>query len=92
MNLALVRTSTCAALLAMACCAMTAAPAAEPSKDGIYFPTATTHTETDEYTRYELLDARQRHLQDRVRRHGDDPGAKYYYNPIRKGASPATRR
>ena len=37
------------AFLAFACCST---PKAQGTKDGIYLPTATGHTETDEYTRY----------------------------------------
>ena len=55
MNHALARTSTVGLLLTLAAGVLTVAYAAEPPADGIYLPTATTQTETDEYTRYELL-------------------------------------
>jgi hypothetical protein len=83
LNRALVRTSTCALLLAFAVVAF----AAEPSKDGIYFPTATTQTETDEYTRYELLAPDSGKFKITYEVTATTAGAKYYYNPIRKGSA-----
>jgi hypothetical protein len=83
LNLALARTSTAALLLAIA----VAASAAEPSKDGIYFPTATTQTETDEYTRYELLAPGSGKFKITYEVTATTAGAKYYYNPIRKGSA-----
>jgi hypothetical protein len=82
-NLALVRISTSALLLATAF----AASAAEPSKDGIWFPTATTQTETDEYTRYELLAPDSGKFKITYEVTATTAGAKYYYNPIRKGSA-----
>ena len=55
MNLAIARTSTVGLLLALPSGVLTGASAAEPPADGIYLPTAATQSETDEYTRYELL-------------------------------------
>jgi hypothetical protein len=86
LNLALVRTSTSAFLLAFACCS-SVVRAAEPSKDGIYFPTATTQTETDEYTRYELLAPDSGKFKITYEVTATTAGAKYYYNPIRKGSA-----
>jgi len=83
-NVALARNST-AVLLTLACLA-TAAHAAEPSKDGIYFPTATTQTETDEYTRYELLAPDSGKFKITYEVTATTAGAKYFYNPIRKGS------
>ena len=83
LNPTLARTSTAALLLAIAI----AASAAEPSKDGIYFPTATTQTETDEYTRYELLAPDSGKFKITYEVTATTAGAKYYYNPIRKGSA-----
>src|SRR5215813_6812991 len=82
-NLTLVRTSTAAFLLAIA----VASSAAEPSKDGIYFAGATTQTETDEYTRYELLAPDSGKFKITYEVTATTAGAKYYYNPIRKGSA-----
>src|SRR6187401_1986236 len=82
-NSALVRTSTAALLLAIAIAAF----AAEPAKDGIWFPTATTQTETDEYTRYELLAPGSSKFKITYDVTATTAGAKYYYNPIRKGSA-----
>ncbi len=76
-----------AMLSAIACVALTGAHAAEAPKDGIYFATATTQTETDTYTRYELLapgSGRFKIIYDVT---AATAGAKYYYNPIRKGST-----
>jgi hypothetical protein len=83
-NLALVRISTSALLLATA---FAASSAAEPSKDGIWLPTATTQTETDEYTRYELLAPDSGKFKITYEVTATTAGAKYYYNPIRKGSA-----
>jgi hypothetical protein len=83
LNLALARTSIAALVLAIA----VAASAAEPSKDGIYIPTATTQTETDEYTRYELLAPGSGKFKITYEVTATTAGAKYYYNPIRKGSA-----
>ena len=66
---------------------MTFARAAEPAKDGIYLPTATTQTETDEYTRYELLAPDSGKFRITYEVTATTAGAKYYYNPIRKGSA-----
>lgn len=87
MNVALARNSTSALLLAITCSLVTVAHAAEPSKDGIYFPTATTQTETDEYTRYELLAPGSGSFKITYEVTATTAGAKYYYNPIRKGSA-----
>ena len=86
MNVALARIST-SVLLAIVCCLITVARAAEPSKDGIYFPAATTQTETDEYTRYELLEPGSGKFKITYEVTATTAGARYYYNPIRKGSA-----
>jgi hypothetical protein len=86
-NEALARNPTSAVLLAIACCLLTVARAAETPKDGIYFPTATTQTETDEYTRYELLAPGSGRFKITYEVTATTAGARYYYNPIRKGSA-----
>lgn len=75
-----------AVLFAVAWCFVASVPAAETSKDGIYFPTATTQTETDEYTRYELLAPGSGRFKITYDVTATTAGAKYFYNPIRKGS------
>ena len=74
----------CASLAVLALCP---AVHAQASKDGIYFPTATTQTETDEYTRYELLAPGSAKFKITYEVTATTAGAKYYYNPIRKGST-----
>jgi len=74
----------CASLAAFALCPVAHA---QVSKDGIYFATATTQTETDEYTRYELLAPGSSKFKITYDVTATTAGAKYYYNPIRKGSA-----
>ncbi|HTJ17741.1 MAG TPA: hypothetical protein VL494_13270 [Steroidobacteraceae bacterium] len=74
----------CASLVVFALCP---AAHAQASKDGIWFPTATTQTETDEYTRYELLAPGSSKFKITYDVTATTAGAKYYYNPIRKGST-----
>jgi len=74
----------CASLVVFALCP---AAHAQASKDGIWFPTATTQTETDEYTRYELLAPGSSKFKITYEVTATTAGAKYYYNPIRKGST-----
>jgi hypothetical protein len=53
----------------------------------VYFPTAAAQTETDEYTRYELLDPETASFKITYEVTAATAGAKFYYNPIRKGSS-----
>jgi hypothetical protein len=55
-------------------------------RDGPYFPTATTQTEADEYTRYELLAPETASFKITYEVTATTAGAKYFYNPIRKGS------
>lgn len=55
--------------------------------DGVYFPSAVGQTETDEYTRYELLDPQTASFRIYYEVSAATAGAKYYYNPIRKGSA-----
>src|SRR5262245_51397189 len=55
--------------------------------DGLYFPAATTQTETDEYTRYELLEPGSGRFRIYYEVTAATAGATHYYNPIRKGST-----
>jgi hypothetical protein len=57
-----------------------------PAKDGLYFPTPVAQTETDEYTRYELLAPATSSFKIYYEVTATTAGAKYFYNPIRKGS------
>ena len=57
-----------------------------PPGDGLYFPTATTQTEADEYTRYELLAPESASFKITYEVTATTAGARYFYNPIRKGS------
>ena len=63
------------------------ADAPEASKDGFYFPGAVGQTETDEYTRYELLAPETASFKIFYEVTAATAGAKFFYNPIRKGSS-----
>lgn len=54
--------------------------------DGLYFPQSTTQTEADEYTRYELLSPETASFRINYEVTATTAGARYYYNPIRKGS------
>jgi hypothetical protein len=57
------------------------------TKDGPYFPAAIGQTEADEYTRYELLEPDTASFKIFYEVSATTPGAKYFYNPIRKGSA-----
>jgi len=59
-------------------------PAAE--KDGLYFPAAVGQTEADAYTRYELLAPDTASFKIYYEVTATTAGARFYYNPIRKGS------
>ncbi len=59
-------------------------PAAE--KDGQYFPEAVGQTEADAYTRYELLAPETASFKIYYEVTATTAGARFYYNPIRKGS------
>src|SRR5690348_14133988 len=79
-------TRATAVLVSIACSALVSARAAEPAKDGIYFETSTTQSEADAYTRYELLEPGSGRFKIYYEVTATAAGAKYYYNPIRKGS------
>jgi hypothetical protein len=75
------------ACLAVPCLAAALLPAhAQSDKDGLYFPSAVQQTETDEYTRYELLSPESSSFKIYYEVTATTAGAKYFYNPIRKGS------
>jgi len=81
------RTLYCAAL-AFGLVGITGARAEAPAaKDGLYFPTAVAQTETDEYTRYELLAPETASFKIYYEVTATTAGAKFFYNPIRKGST-----
>ncbi len=55
--------------------------------DGPYFPPAIGQTESDEYTRYELLAPETASFKIYYEVSATTPGAKYFYNPIRRGSA-----
>ena len=61
-------------------------------KDELYFPPAVGQTETDEYTRYELLAPETASFKIYYEVTATTPGAKFYYNPIRKGSVASDER
>jgi hypothetical protein len=73
-------------LAAAACCGAVRAQTPPPPHDDVYLPTATTQTETDEYTRYELLAPASASFRIYYEVTATTAGAKYFYNPIRKGS------
>ena len=77
------------AALAFALSGIAAARAQAPqeaAKDGLYFPNAVGQTETDEYTRYELLAPETASFKIYYEVTATTAGAKFFYNPIRKGS------
>ncbi len=61
--------------------------AQQATKDGLYFPDAVAQTETDEYTRYELLAPETSSFKIYYEVTATTAGAKFFYNPIRKGSA-----
>ncbi|HEY2684408.1 MAG TPA: hypothetical protein VGI93_12910 [Steroidobacteraceae bacterium] len=62
------------------------AAGAARSEESVYLPSATTQTETDEYTRYELLAPETSSFKITYEVTATTAGAKFFYNPIRKGS------
>jgi hypothetical protein len=71
--------------ITVACAANAQTPQA--TNDGLYFPTAAEQTETDEYTRYELLAPETSSFRIYYEVTATTAGAKFFYNPIRKGST-----
>ncbi len=57
-----------------------------PDRDGPYFPAAVGQTEADAYTRYELLAPETASFKIYYEVTATTAGARFYYNPIRKGS------
>jgi len=74
------------ACLALGAAATATAGTASADRDGLYFPSANTQTEADEYTRYELLAPETASFKITYEVTATTAGAKYFYNPIRKGS------
>ena len=72
--------------IAVATCAANA-QTPQATNDGLYFPTAAEQTETDEYTRYELLAPETSSFRIYYEVTATTAGAKFFYNPIRKGST-----
>src|SRR6202011_2710365 len=71
------------------CCAVSICVVgrAQAAKDGVMLPSATgAQTETDEYTRYELLAPETSSFKIYYEVTATTTGAKFFYNPIRKGS------
>src|SRR5882724_573867 len=76
------------AVLACSLACYSAANAGAPqAKDGFYFPAAVGQTEADEYTRYELLAPETASFKIYYEVAATTAGAKFFYNPIRKGSA-----
>jgi hypothetical protein len=74
--------------LACILCSLVRAQAPQVDKDGIYYPAgATVQTESDEYTRYELLSPETASFKIYYEVTATTSGAKFFYNPIRKGSA-----
>ena len=76
-----------ALVLMAAAHAQAQAQAPQATQDGLYFPSAVTQTETDEYTRYELLAPETASFKIYYEVTATTAGAKFFYNPIRKGSA-----
>ena len=87
MNIALSRLPITAIVLAVASFAAASASATQAPQEGIYLPAATTQTESDAYTRYELLEPGSGRFKIIYEVTASTAGAKHYYNPIRKGSA-----
>jgi len=59
----------------------------QATHDEIYFPSAVSQTEADEYTRYELLAPETASFKIFYEVAATTAGAKFFYNPIRKGSA-----
>ena len=75
-----------AAFLALATWSLALAHADPADRDGLYFATAVTQGEADEYTRYELLSPESASFRISYEVTATTAGAKFFYNPIRKGS------
>jgi hypothetical protein len=77
----------CAIALALSLCSLVNAQAPPAGRDDVYFPAPTTlQTEADAYTRYELLAPETASFRIHYEVTATTAGARFYYNPIRKGS------
>src|SRR6202789_3032976 len=77
-------------LFALSTCAVSRG---QTQKDGVVLPAATgAQTETDEYTRYELLAPETASFKIYYEVTATTAGAKFFYNPIRKGSVASDER
>lgn len=77
--------ATAATVLALYSCAILRAQ--QTSTTPVPAPAAAKQTETDEYTRYELLAPESASFKISYEVTATTPGAKFFYNPIRKGST-----
>ncbi len=77
--------ATAATLLALLCCTILRAQQTSTTPAAVL--AAAKQTETDEYTRYELLAPETARFKINYEVTATTPGAKYFYNPIRKGST-----
>src|SRR6202046_3916353 len=75
------------ALTCSLACYSAAGAEAPQAKDGPYFAAAFFQSETDEYTRYELLAPETASFKIYYEVTATTAGAKFFYNPIRKGSA-----
>src|SRR6202046_4854888 len=75
------------ALTCSLACYSAAGAEAPQAKDGPYFAAAFFQSETDEYTRYELLAPETASFKIFYEVSATTPGAKFFYNSIRKGSA-----
>jgi hypothetical protein len=75
-----------AAVLALFAAALSVAHGEPAGPDGVYFPQALAQSEADEYTRYELLAPGTASFRITYEVTATTAGAKFFYNPIRKGS------
>src|SRR6202789_780046 len=74
--------------VAFSMCSVVDVQARQTMKDGVHFPAATVgQTETDEYTRYELLAPETASFKIYYEVTATTAGANFFYNPIRKGSA-----
>jgi hypothetical protein len=73
-------------LLLLCLAAQVRETSAQANADAPYFPQGTRQTETDEYTRYELLAPETQSFKIYYEVTATTAGAKFFYNPIRKGS------
>jgi hypothetical protein len=78
--------ATASSVLTVLCCAAIPSLAQQASAPTITTSAAAKQTETDEYTRYELLAPDTASFKIYYEVTATTPGAKFFYNPIRKGS------